>query len=158
LARRSLFLLDEEGSAMEPLINLANVLYLLSYFVRDMLRLRNLTVAAGSCLAAYFYFQPEPLLIAVWWNLTFIGINLFRIALLIKRGRRPALAHPQAESSESLSRIVHRCSPASRCGTGDEKRATGEENAGPDPAQHHEQAPPETRQVEYVYRSPEESG
>ena len=68
-----------DGTAMELLINLANVLYLLSYFVRDMLRLRLLTVVAAMCLTTYFYFLPEPLMVAVYWNLGFIGLNLFRI-------------------------------------------------------------------------------
>ena len=67
---------------MELLINLANVLYLVSYFVQDMLRLRLLTVVAATCLSAYFYFLPEPLMVAVYWNLGFIGLNLFRIARL----------------------------------------------------------------------------
>ncbi len=71
-----------DGTTMELLINLANVLYLLSYFVQDMLRLRLLTVVAATCLSAYFYFLPEPLMVAVYWNLGFIGLNLFRIARL----------------------------------------------------------------------------
>lgn len=68
------------GRTMELLINVANVLYLFSYFMRDMLRLRLLTVVAATCLTTYFYFLPEPLMVAVYWNLGFIGLNLFRIA------------------------------------------------------------------------------
>lgn len=74
---------------MELMINTANILYLLSYFVRDILRLRILTVAAASCLSGYFYCQPEPLMVAVYWNVGFIGLNLFWIArLLLRRGAR----------------------------------------------------------------------
>jgi hypothetical protein len=68
---------------MENLIHLANALYLLSYFVRDMLRLRVLTIVAGSCLIAYFALLPEPLMVAVYWNLAFVAINLARIARLM---------------------------------------------------------------------------
>jgi hypothetical protein len=64
---------------MDLLINVANVLYLMSYFMRDMLRLRLLTVVAATCLTAYFYTLPEPLMVAVYWNLGFIGLNLVRI-------------------------------------------------------------------------------
>ena len=74
---------------MELLINLANVLYLLSYFVRDMLRLRVLTVVAGACLAIYFYLLPEPLMIAVYWNLAFIAINMVRITRLASGSDAP---------------------------------------------------------------------
>ena len=57
---RALYGDREERRVMEVLINAANILYLLSYFVRDILKLRVLTVVAASCLIAYFYFQPEP--------------------------------------------------------------------------------------------------
>ena len=80
---------------MELLINTANVLYLLSYFVRDMLRLRLLTVVAATLLTAYFYLQPEPLMVAVYWNVGFIGLNLFQIACLVSKSRRtPDLRKP----------------------------------------------------------------
>ncbi len=71
---------------MEVLINSANILYLLSYFVKDMLKLRILTIVAASCLIAYFYFQPEPMLTVVYWNSFFVAQNLFAIVrLLVKR-------------------------------------------------------------------------
>ena len=72
---------------MEILINTANILYLLSCFVRDMLKLRVLTVVAASCLIAYFYFRPEPIMTVVYWNLFFVAQNAYWIVQLVA-GRR----------------------------------------------------------------------
>jgi hypothetical protein len=76
-----------ETGIMEALINAANVLYLASYFVRDILKLRMLTVVAASCLVAYFYSQPEPLMTCVYWNLFFVGQNLVWIVRLVMKRR-----------------------------------------------------------------------
>jgi hypothetical protein len=65
---------------MEILIYAANGMYVTAYFMTDMLRMRILTVAAATCLAAYFYCQPEPMLTVVGWNAFFIALNLFQIA------------------------------------------------------------------------------
>jgi hypothetical protein len=45
---------------VEALINLANVIYILSYFVRDQVRFRLLTMTAAACLVGYFLLLPEP--------------------------------------------------------------------------------------------------
>jgi len=63
---------------------------LLSYFVKDMLKLRILTVVAASCLIAYFDFQPEPMLTVVYWNSFFVAQNAFAIVRLVIK--RPAMA------------------------------------------------------------------
>src|SRR5262245_20764116 len=76
---------DMSASAV---IHVANVLYLLSYSVKDMLWLRCLTVVAALCLLPYYYVQPVPLTAAIAWNLLFIGINLMQIVILL-RERRP---------------------------------------------------------------------
>ena len=58
--------------------------------VQDLLRLRLLTVVAACILVAYFYLRPEPMMTVVWWNLFFIALNVFQIAVLTrkKRGKR----------------------------------------------------------------------
>ena len=71
---------------METLVYIANILYLLSYFVQDMLRLRVLTVFAATCLVGYFYFQPEPMMTVVCWNVFFIALNVFQLGrILVER-------------------------------------------------------------------------
>ena len=46
----------------------ANLLYLASYSVRDILWLRILTIAAAVLLIPYYYLQSQPLWIAISWN------------------------------------------------------------------------------------------
>ena len=73
---------------MDYFIHAANVLYLFSYLVRDILWLRMLTVVAASTLIPFFYFRPEPLLAPIYWNLLFTALNLIWIVRLILE-RRP---------------------------------------------------------------------
>ena len=73
---------------MEYLIHIANVMYLFSYIMRDILWLRVLTVVAASFLLPYFYFRPDPLLTAIYWNRVFMALNVFWICRLLLE-RRP---------------------------------------------------------------------
>lgn len=73
---------------MDYLINVANILYLFSYLVRDILWLRILTVIAAFFLILYFYSRPDPLMVAIYWNLLFTGLNIFWIGRLLLE-RRP---------------------------------------------------------------------
>jgi len=59
-------------------------MYVAAYFMSDLLRLRVLTVTAASCLAIYFYCQPEPMLTVAAWNLFFVTLNLVQIARLLR--------------------------------------------------------------------------
>jgi len=67
---------------MEYLINTANVLYLVAYFMRDIRWLRAFTIIAATLLATYFYFRPEPLMTAVYWNLFFGALNAYHLVRL----------------------------------------------------------------------------
>ena len=73
---------------MEALIHAANVIYLVSYGMRDILWLRLFTVAAAICLIFYFYLRPDPLMVPIYWNLIFIALNVFWISRLLYE-RRP---------------------------------------------------------------------
>ncbi len=68
---------------MEFLVYMANGMYLASYFMKDMLHLRILTVAAALCLVAYFYVRPEPMMTVVCWNLFFVALNVFQITRIV---------------------------------------------------------------------------
>ena len=70
----------------EYLINSANVLYLIAYFVRDMRWLRAFTIVAAGLLAAYFYLLPEPVMAAVVWNLLFGALNAIQLLRLAAPG------------------------------------------------------------------------
>ncbi len=68
---------------MDTLIYVANILYLLSYMVRDILHLRVLTIVAACCLVTYFYNQAEPLMTVVYWNLFFVALNAFQLGHIL---------------------------------------------------------------------------
>ncbi len=90
---------------VEYIIHFANVLYLVSYLVKDILWLRILTVVAIFCLLPYFYFQPQPLMAAIAWNIGFAVINIFRICLLLLE-RRPVKL---GEDDQKLYSASFRC-------------------------------------------------
>ncbi len=71
---------------MDVFIHAANILYVLSYSVRDMLWLRVLTVVAGATLMPYYYLQE--LWPPVIWGVVFIVINGWQIRRLLLE-RRP---------------------------------------------------------------------
>ena len=75
---------------MNILINAANLLFVLTYFTTDMLRLRLLSVVATACVLVYFYSQPEPMLTVVAWNLVFLALNIVQLAKML-RSRGPRL-------------------------------------------------------------------
>lgn len=77
---------------MEALIFVANGLYVLSYFMNDILRLRALTVTAAGCLATYFYTLPEPMWTIIGWNTFFILLNLFQIGRILLSRRHSKIS------------------------------------------------------------------
>lgn len=89
---------------MEYFIHIANVLYLFSYSMRDILWLRVLTVVAACFLIPYFYFRPDPLLPAIYWNLVFTLLNVFWICRLLLE-RRPVNL---SDDERQLCQIVFR--------------------------------------------------
>ena len=81
---------------METLVYAANFMYVVAYFMNDMLRLRILTVTAATCLAIYFYCQPEPMLTVVGWNVFFIALNLCQITRVIQARKMKRRYHAVA--------------------------------------------------------------
>ncbi|MCC5810524.1 MAG: hypothetical protein JJU06_09145 [Ectothiorhodospiraceae bacterium] len=83
---------------MEFLVTIANLLFVSSYFVRHMLKLRILSLAGVCCLVAYFASLPEPLMHVVYWNLFYAALNAVWIARLLME-RRPGAADGTATSA-----------------------------------------------------------
>lgn len=83
-------------------LTLANVLYLASYSVRDILWLRILTVVASALLIPYYSMQVMPLRDAIAWNVVFMAINVYWIVRLIVE-RRPVHLTPDQERLRQLS-------------------------------------------------------
>ena len=65
--------------------------------MRDILWLRIFTVVAAGCLIPYFYLRPDPLLAPIYWNLLFIGLNIFWIVRLLLERRPVTLSEDEQE-------------------------------------------------------------
>jgi hypothetical protein len=85
------------------MIHVANVLYLLSYMVRDILWLRVLSVAAGLCLMPYYCHCGEhPLWAPISWNALFAAVNLVQIVLLVGERWPRSLTGQQRQLYEKI--------------------------------------------------------
>lgn len=91
---------------MEGLIHSANLIYLVSYVMRDILWLRIFTVIAAACLILYFYFLPEPLLTPVYWNILFVALNIYWISRLLLERRPVQLTADEKRLCELVFRLV----------------------------------------------------
>ncbi len=73
---------------MAYLIHVANVMFLLSYLVKDILWLRLLSILGGCLLMITYVAAVPPLLTPLAWGAVFAGINGYQIYLLVLE-RRP---------------------------------------------------------------------
>ena len=85
---------------MRGFIHAANILYLLSYWVKDLRTLRLLTLAGILLMIPYFLSQVEPLWDATAWSMVFFGINLFRLQGTSKHGTAVLPSTSDASRSE----------------------------------------------------------
>jgi hypothetical protein len=68
-------LVADEILGLNGLINLANFAFLLALSVRDVLKLRILSLAADVIVLPYYYFQHEPLWPPIFWGVAFIIVT-----------------------------------------------------------------------------------
>lgn len=74
---------------VEVYVHIANVLFLLSYLVREIFILRVLTVVAGLVLLPYYFLvEGGPLIVPIIWSFVFSGVNIYQLIALF-RERRP---------------------------------------------------------------------
>jgi hypothetical protein len=92
----------------ELCIHIANVFYLASFLLRDMLWLRILTCFGMVLGIVFFTCQPMPLYGPTIWHLVFLAINAFQIRRLVLDRRQLRLTEEQerfgAAAFEGLSR------------------------------------------------------
>ena len=93
---------------MGSMVHVANLLYLASFMMRDILWLRVLTVIGASFLLPYYYFQAEPLLPAIYWNLAFIALNLYWIGRILLERRPVRLS---ADEVQLCNMVFHSLTP-----------------------------------------------
>jgi len=73
---------------MNWLIHIANVIFLLSYWVKEMWQLRILTVVGTGILIPYFLSRHDPLWEAAIWTLGFMLINIYQISQIWKKNEK----------------------------------------------------------------------
>ncbi len=93
---------------MDYLIHSANVIYIFSYLVRDILWLRILIVVAISFVIPFYYYQPVPLMVPVYWNILFAGINIVQIGFLLVERRPVTLS---AQEQKLYEQVFRRLTP-----------------------------------------------
>ena len=89
---------------MDYLIHSANVIYIFSYLVRDILWLRILIVVAICFVIPFYYYQPVPLMVPVYWNILFAGINIVQIGFLLVERRPVTLSEVEQKLYEQVFR------------------------------------------------------
>jgi hypothetical protein len=91
-----------------PWIHIANVLYLLSYSVRDILWLRILTVVAIFTAFPYYFSCSErgPLWDVIAWQSLFATVNIFQIVLLVRERWPVTLQGIEREIYEKVFRSL----------------------------------------------------
>jgi hypothetical protein len=82
-------------------LNIANVILLVGYSVRDILWLRLLAVASSLMAIPYFALQPTPLRTPIIWSALFAVINLFQSWRLFVE-RRPIKLTPEEDEVRRL--------------------------------------------------------
>jgi hypothetical protein len=77
-------------------LNIANVIYLISYLVTDILWLRTLTVLGGLASLVWALTQPSLMTAVLAWTTVFNVINAVQIARIIHE-RRPVRLDPEEQ-------------------------------------------------------------
>lgn len=78
---------------LNGLVNISNLMFLAAFSVRDVLKLRILSVLSYMVILPYYYFQPQTLWPPLMWGVAFILVNGARIAILLLE-RRPVVLSP----------------------------------------------------------------
>jgi Cyclic nucleotide-binding domain len=93
--------LTDQILGLNGLVNLANFAFLLALSVRDVLKLRVLSLAADVIVLPYYYLQDKPLWPPIFWGVAFIIVNGVRIVTLALE-RRPVIL---SDREEELHRV-----------------------------------------------------
>jgi Popeye protein conserved region len=72
------------------LVNFSNIVFLVAFSVRDVLKLRVLSIIGEALTLPYYYFQDEKLWPPIFWGGAFIIVNAVRIVSMALE-RRPVV-------------------------------------------------------------------
>jgi CRP-like cAMP-binding protein len=84
------------------LINLSNIVFLVAFSVRDVLKLRILAIVGEALTLPYYYFQHEKLWPPIFWGFAFMIVNAIRIVAMLLEQRPIVLS----EREEELYRVA----------------------------------------------------
>ena len=84
------------------LINIANLIILAAFAVRDVLLLRSLFLAGSIVALGYYYLQSPPLWAAIAWTVLYSVIHAYWIVRIIME-RRPVVLTPDEETLYRLA-------------------------------------------------------
>jgi hypothetical protein len=87
---------------LNGMVNLSNFAFLLAFSVRDVLKLRILSLASDVIILPYYYFQHESLWPPIFWGVAFIIVNGVRIVTLTLE-RRPVVL---SDKEDELHRVA----------------------------------------------------
>jgi CRP-like cAMP-binding protein len=78
------------------LVNISNIVFLVAYSVRDVLKLRLLSIIGEVLILPYYYFQNETLWLPIFWGVAFMTVNAARTAAIALE-RRPVVLSDREE-------------------------------------------------------------
>src|SRR5471032_879082 len=87
---------------LDGLVNLSNIVFLVAFSTRDVLRLRVLSLVSECFILPYYYFQKETLWPPIFWGIDFTAVNVARIVALALE-RRPVVLGDQEEQLYHLA-------------------------------------------------------
>jgi len=95
-------LLANQVFGIDGLVNLSNIVFLVAFSARDVLKLRLLSFVGEAVIIPYYYFQHEILWAPLFWSVAFMAVNAVRIVATALE-RRPVVL---SEKEEQLYRIA----------------------------------------------------
>jgi hypothetical protein len=84
------------------LVNVSNIVFLAAFSVRDVLKLRLLSIAGEALILPYYYSQNETLWPPIFWGAAFMIVNAVRIVAMVLE-RRPVVL---SDKEEQLYRVA----------------------------------------------------
>ena len=88
--------------ALEIFGNLAFFLTTCAYMVRDMIKLRTISIVSSTIWLIYLFTKVEILWISVFWNVVFIAVNLTHIAIFVRETHLVELSEQDKELRRSI--------------------------------------------------------
>ena len=89
-------LVADQIVGINGLVNLSNIVFLVAFSVRDVLRLRLLSIVGEAMILPYYYFQSATLWPPIFWGVAFMMVNAVRVVAIVLE-RRPVVLSDQEE-------------------------------------------------------------